>query len=552
MPDSVATAFALAVLYSQMLVEAALVVVALAHKVRNRPRWPRWFDRLAQRKAVSIAGVALALLLTRALLLPILPIRAPQITDEHSYLLLGDTLAHGRLANPTHPMWRHFETIHVMQQPTYASMYQPAQGFVLAAGKMLFGHPWFGVWLSAGLLTAAVTWALYGWLPPRWALFGGILFAMRIGLLSYWMNSYWGGAAAATAGALVIGSLPRLMRRKGPVDSLIMGVGAGALALSRPFEGMMLCLGAGIVLLGWVMRNNWRVLPRVALPAVVPILMGVGTLGFYFHQVTGSPTRVPEMVQRIPYAVAPIFFWEELSPEPAYRHQPIRDFYAGWEKGHFIEPLTWNILKKILSFWLFYLGPLLCLPLVFFQPDRRIRSLLWIASVFVLSFALGPWFYIHYTAPAAALIWILIVQSIRHLAAWKRMSRQGLWLAQTIPAICAVMILVRLASTPVKPVFPPDWPMTWYSTSPGNANRAAVLKQLSSLDGQHLVIVRYGPNHRAVMNEWVYNEAEIDAAKVVWAREIGPSSDAELISYFANRRVWLIEADEDPPRITAR
>jgi len=81
------------------------------------------------------------------------------------------------------------------------------------------------------------------------------------------------------------------------------------------------------------------------------------------------------------------------------------------------------------------------------------------------------------------------------------------------------------------------------------SQRAAVLSHLASEAGYHLVVVRYGREHNPHA-EWVYNDADIDRAKVVWAREMGTARDRELLNYFNDRKIWLLEADATPPTLT--
>lgn len=177
-------------------------------KIERAAHW------LAARRRLAVVAVGLGALAIRAAVLPVEPIPQPLVHDEFSQLLLADTLARGRLSNPTHPMWVHFETIAVLSRPTYASVMYPAQAVFLAAGKVIAGHPFWGVWLCAGLMCAAICWALQGWMPPGWALLGGSLAIMRLAAFSYWANSYYGGAVPAIGGALVLGALPRIQRRR--------------------------------------------------------------------------------------------------------------------------------------------------------------------------------------------------------------------------------------------------------------------------------------------------------------------------------------------------
>ena len=199
---------------SLLFVEGSLAVLAFALAFAWPTLLAQWFSRIerglrrvAQRRLLAVAVVGMSVLLVRLAILPWFPIPLPFVPDDFSFLLGGDTFAHGRLANPTPVMWVHFETIHVDMLPTYMSMYFPGQALVLAAGKVLLGNPWFGVLISGSLMCAGLCWMLQAWLPSGWAFLGGMIAVLRLGLFSYWMNCYTGGGfIAALGGALVLGA----------------------------------------------------------------------------------------------------------------------------------------------------------------------------------------------------------------------------------------------------------------------------------------------------------------------------------------------------------
>ena len=218
---------------------------------------------IASRQWRSVLLAAAFPLVVRLALLPFFPQPLPHVHDEFSYLLMADTFAHGRIANPPPPESQHFETEYILLHPTYASQYQPAQGAVMAVAQVLTGRPWWGVWASIGLMCGALCWALGGLFPPVWALCGALGAAMQFGIFGFWMNSYFGGAMAATGGALTVGSLLRM--RSAPVaSSPLCGLGLVVILASRPFEG---ALWFGVAALWIAFRYRAR-LRRAALPAL--------------------------------------------------------------------------------------------------------------------------------------------------------------------------------------------------------------------------------------------------------------------------------------------
>ena len=223
-------------------------------------------------------------------MLPRMPVPEPAVHDEFSYLLGADTFASGRLVNPAHPMRRYFETFHVQLEPTYISKYLPAQAGLLGLGQAIFGHPWAGVLTGIALMGAAIAWMLYGWLPPPLALLGSVLAAAHYSLFTYWTDSYWGGAIPAAAGALVIGTYPRIRRSGKLRDSLLLGAGLAILANSRPFEGLALSIPVCVALAIRAWRKGSL---RQMLPAGAVVLAGLTFIGYYNYRATSDPLTMP-------------------------------------------------------------------------------------------------------------------------------------------------------------------------------------------------------------------------------------------------------------------
>ena len=511
------------------------------------------FRALARHRAASVLGVGFIAIALRLAILPVQPVPRPGITDEFSHLLLGDTLAHGRLANPTHPMWRHFETIHVIQHPTYSSMYFPGQGLFLGLGQVAAHCPWIGVLLSVALLCAAATWALQGWLPPVWALAGGLLCVLRLGLFSYWIDSYWGGAVPALGGALIIGACPRIWRYPGFRSALPAAVGFAILGVSRPFDAIMLSVPLGVALAVWL--HGLKPVPMGVLRAGAALVSvggaAIGLLCAYQFHVTGDALRPAYAVNQQTYGWPLTLPWFPVRAM-ALPNRQMSDYFA-WEQEErqvVLHPLRYAARNATdaMHVWTFYFGPLLSVPLLFLGwvvRDRRMRLPLAVTGWMLLVLAVEDSRYPHYLSAVLIGLLLIALQGMRHMRAAGRRAPGWLALARLLPILILLVIAARLLVPPLGAANPENPFVSWCCGQKGNLERAAVLARLDRLPGLHLVFVSYRPEH-VFTYEWVYNEAGIDRAKVVWARDLGGEKNHGLMEYFGDREVWMVDADEHP------
>jgi hypothetical protein len=503
------------------------------------------FSRFAAHKFLAVVALFLFVIALRLALLGQLPVPNPGIHDEFSYLLMGDTFAHGRLANPPHPLWRSFETFHVLWFPTYASKYPPAQGLVLALGQLL-GNPWIGVLLSAAAMAAAFVWMLQAWMPVRWAFLAGVLAALRLCVASYWMNSYWGGAVAAVGGALVLGAFGRIKGRPSLGMGILLGLGVALLFNSRPYESVFFCIPVGAAVIVWLWREfkeaetRCAALRLVVFPASLILLLTGCLMARYNWRVTGHAAVPAYAYDAQLHDRAAMFLWQTPKPAIHFDNAEMENFYNQYERLAYDR--SWATFKTVFQDkWehcsLAFLWPAcwMLLPGVFFlHRDTRFRLLLFTLLAVLLGYCLVVWPGPHYLAPAAAILFAALVQSIRHLRTIRIFGRPiGAVLSRTIFLALIVDVSLLVAQRLGDPQGWGGW---------GLSDRADLLHDLESKPGKHVVLVRYSPDH-SVHEEWVFNAADIDASKVIWARDLPGEVNDQLFRYYPDRTIWLALPD---------
>jgi hypothetical protein len=519
-----------------MLLELIVLLVAVLAGLLLRARWV-----LSSRLTVvtlAVLGFGLGAGLTGILGVP-----PPRIHDEFSYLLAADTFAAGRVTNPAPPAWPAFETFHVLVQPTHASKYPPAQGLALALGQRLTGHPIVGVWLSMALLGGALVWCLEAFVGRAWAGAIAALYLVRvatvdyIGFVGYWANSYWGGALAAAGGALVLGAAKRVTDGGKRGDVVCLGLGLTLLANARPLEGLfmaapiLLALAVGMTRAG-DRRGRLRTL---GIPLSLILAGAACAMAYYNWRVTGDPLRLPYAEHESQYASSPpLLLLDRRFPD--YHAVQLAEFWQV-DRMLWLDHLTFAGFGKLLSqkaalVWHFYLGVTWTLALL---GLARCRKEGW-ASVALASigstlaiFALTSFAQVHYVAPATAPLVLLLALSAREWA-----NRFGAALVLT--ALTGVALVGGAAGIAEASARSRDEGFPQH--------RARIAEELRARGGKHLVLVRYGEGHSPHL-EWVFNEADLDAAPVVWARDIQLALTRAVIDAFPERSVWRLDSETD-------
>jgi hypothetical protein len=471
----------------------------------------------------------------------------PAVHDEFSYLLGADTFAHGRLANPPHPLGRFFESPQMLFLPKYAPKYPPGQALVLALGEKLLGAPYSGVLISGALMMFLLTMTLVAWTSPG----PGIAVSVVLGLLflppMYWVYSYWGGCLAAAGGSAVLLAVA-LFRRDRPVAAgIVFGIGALTLFLTRPYEGGVLTAVATTI---FGFRLGLTGMRMFFLSAVPMLAIGLLWAGWYNAAITGNPFRLPYLLHDSQYNVTPVFWFRPLRPEPVYSHARLAALYGrnSLDIPEYLRARSewwhWPLRLALRSVdGIFGWGLTLLLLVPFAWRDWRIGTLAAVLGFCLLALSLETYHHPHYAAPLTIVIALLPACAAEK--SWRLRNgsfRWGAILTCLVFAVACAFPLISAIRTARNGVN--------FDGTPGFA-RAALIRRLSAMDGEHLVIVRYPYPAWQVATEWVYNGADIDSQPVIFAHDLGMKENEALLSYYPSRRKWLITFSGDLAQLTA-
>ena len=242
----------------------------------------------------------------------------------------------------------------------------------------------------------------------------------------------------------------------------------------------------------------------------------------------------------------------------------MRDYYTGWVTQQFqfalTHPFVLLILKAFIT-WNFFIGPVLSIPFFaacfvlpygmrFGDLARPTQFLLVALAAVLFAIALPVCSDPHYLAPITCVFYALLLIAMKTARQWRPFEKPvGISMMRTVPLLAGVLLVFPALSPHLQNRKTLPELMTWCSPGPVQTFRQGIQDKLSQTAALHLVIVHYDADHDP-RNEWVYDGADIDHSKVVWARDLGPEGNRELLRYFRNRKLWTVNPDHLPPALS--
>ncbi len=469
----------------------------------------------------------------------------PQTHDEFAYLLAADTFLHGRLVNPAPFSPPHFEYFHILIEPVYTAKFPPLQGVFLAIGKVLTGFPIAGVWLAGLLSSLVIYWLQRAFFSLRWSLFGTILWIFAP-LNLVWSDSYWGGHLAVIGGALSVGAFFRYLQFESLKYLFVWGVGIFLLLNSRLYEGTVL---TGILVSLWVFemsksRKLTKGIYQGGAVFVLIILFNLACIAFYNYTVTQNPLLLPYSLQHSRFHKVPLFVFQKPVEPKAEIPPVIKKLDERWLaelRSDYKNPLTAVVSTAeripIYLVWLTrspFLLILFLYGLVVLAKGAKKdfgKNLIIILAIFLAALFLTTFKGDRFLAPIVGIAFVSITLAAKML--YLKMVF-GKYLILFLPLIVGGGFVFGLFWLESKrnplPVIENNF-----------LSRGQIVNFLSAQGGKHLVFLETSEANPADARFYVYNEAEMNAASIIWAHNLSESENEVLIDYHQNRKIWLLK-----------
>lgn len=584
-----------------IIVAIALVFPAFGRRVFNTIRSILLPFARHPRLAVALAGILPVVL--RLVLLVWEPVTPPRSMEEHNHLLQADTYAHWRLANPVHPLSILFYSYQIVTWPHYVSSRPPLSSIFFAVGEIFFHSPFLGNLLSVGILSACIYWMLLGWVPRLWAAFGSLLVVCQFCIFGYWVDSYWGPTAPILGGVILLGLAPRVSRHVKLVYALWFVVGISLLLGTRPYEGCF-CVAVIVIFLLYpilwrAQERQWR--PQIT-KFVIPVIAGcclmIAAQIYYDIATTGKPLQMPYQIWRESQTAVPTFIWQPVAAKRQTFAFPGQLRFMNWEIKR-VEPLHRNLARTAYILLARHgisirdiVGPLMLIPLLCWSGtwifrrlawrqklliligfllliycmnnvdgykwwsgilnlevlialvlrwhDRHYRLPLLLVLIGTLATSFSSFYMNNYFTPFVGAVIILIVTGLRNLSRWDRKGGTGASLAGLLSLGVLIVLAWQVSATLIK--HPPYAysEMGYFNLRPFTV-RSRLAAQLDTIPGKHLVLEPPTKDNIISTNhDLVWNLADIDKQRIVWARDLRPTWTATAIHYYPDRKVWIV------------
>ena len=475
----------------------------------------------------------------------------PAWHDEFSYATQIRMLASGRLWMSEHPLGEFFESFYLLTRGVYASIYFPGTAMLYAPGVWLHLPLWVMPALVAGGIVGLLYRIVCEMIDGAAAVLACLL-ALSLTVLRMLSVMVMSQTPLVLFGLLTVYAFLRWREQRRLAWAVAIGIFAGWAAVTRPLDAICFAAPVGVAML-WRLRGEWA---GRWMGTMLLVVAGAGPFlaiqAVANHGIAGSWIRFPwsyyvdrDLPQsgigfrsydatRRPVSDLPQkqLFYARYIPSIVAEHQPARVPRAWFQRR--MPMLFTSTLPETLLVILLPAGLLIC--------GRRERWVLCAVLVlFVMLYALSPFFLVHYptTAAPACILGVLLGAHALGLA-WGRRREIIRPVVFGVVAVLAGFALPQARPDVRDQLFEP------------RLLRAVDEWEKSLPDEPAVVLFHFWPG-RSIDQEPVYNigVAWPDDARVVRAHDRG-RENVRLYRYFAERQPRRVIYLFDEETCTAR